>query len=116
MYIQSFINESFHDKISGSNVKLNSLLESNVVGIFLNADWSKPGKKFTDELNQVYIESIKRKLNFKLIYVSYDKDQNTLDENMDSKYDPAWIVWPFDSNTKKYLNCCYLKKIKYTFK
>jgi hypothetical protein len=101
MAIQSFLNENFYDKIQECDVKLSSLLDSNVVGLFLNADWSKPGRKFSNELNQVYMESAKRKLNFKLIYVSFDKDQENFFENFDSKFDPAWIVWPFDSSTKR---------------
>ena len=100
MAIQSFLNENVYDKMEDKHLKLSTLLDSNVVGIFLNAFWSKPGQKFANELNNVYIEANKRKLKFKLVYVSYDKDEETYQEYFEDKFDKSWILWPFDSITK----------------
>ena len=101
MIIQRLLNENLYDKALVSETKLTSLLDSNVVGLFLNADWSKPGRIFLKEINKVYVEAVKRNLNFKLVYVSYDKDLNYFNDYFAENFDVNWFVWPFDSDSKK---------------
>jgi thiol-disulfide isomerase/thioredoxin len=104
--IEKFTNQLLHGKVSSDNatprkVKLGDLLQTSLVGFYFDAKWCPPGEQFLPQLDEIYIEAKRQRLNLEIVYVSCDLNEKKC-YDVFQKSHGDWLMWPFDKNSIKY--------------
>lgn len=91
---------------NGSKVKGSDHLKDKVVALYFSAMWCPPCRSFTPKLKQYYESLQKAGKNFEVIFVSRDRDQESLVEYYKDHHG-AWTYLEFgnpliDEYLKKY--------------
>jgi thiol-disulfide isomerase/thioredoxin len=105
--IEKFVQQTLTGKYSAETgdvrkVKLGDLLNTALVGFYFDAKWCKPGQEFLPQLDQIYQEAKRQRLDLEIVYVPCDNNKkDCVDGFVKSHGD--WLMWPFDEITIKYI-------------
>ncbi len=94
-YKQTLINKSLQ-----SEMTLGQLLQTKMTGFFFNANWSQPGETFLEQLKKLYMEANNKRMDFEIIFVSFDDNQDTCMQTYKSQHG-NWFLWPYKNELCK---------------
>ena len=81
----------------GENVSV-STLERKKVGVYFSAHWCPPCRGFTPMLVDFYGEVVGQEKPFEIVFVSSDRDANSMKEYMTETNMP-WLAVPYGINS-----------------
>lgn len=81
-------------------------LQGKLVGLYFSASWCPPCQMFIPQLCDMYNELLKRKANFEIVFLSFDKNETEMEMYFRSKQG-NWHALPFDDPFKEELKVKY---------
>ena len=87
------------EELDGKNGKVNlsEIKKSPLIGIYFSAHWCPPCRGFTPILSNFYKVVNKKNKEIEIIFVSFDREENSYKEYYDSM---PWLSFPFKSEQK----------------
>ena len=99
MVLESVLGETLI-KNDGTEVKTSELSteKGGVIGIYFSAHWCPPCRGFTPKLASVYNEIKEEGKDFEIVFVSWDRDEESFKEYHGEQ---PWLALPFGSSDEK---------------
>ena len=86
----------------GTQVEATTVLHNSIVGLYYSASWCPPCKAFTPELVNFHNELKKRKAQFEVVFLSFDKSEEEMMEYMEELHG-NWFALPFGDPLIEYV-------------
>lgn len=92
--------ESEEEKEIPGRVLGHEVLQGKIVGLYFSAGWCPPCQLFTPLLCNIYDELKNRKANFEIVFLSFDKTEDEMENYYRQKH-RDWFALPFDDTFKE---------------
>ena len=91
-----FKTQKLLDKTLRKEILLESLIDTNVIGLLFSASWCPPNAEFITSLKKSYVDIKEKYSNFEIIYISFDDTEQSCNQTFVTNHG-NWLMWPFDS-------------------
>ena len=92
--------ETEEEKVVPGRVLGHEVLSGKIVGLYFSAGWCPPCQQFTPLLGGLYEELKTRNANFEVVFLSFDKTAEDMEQYFRSKH-KDWYVLPFEDPIKE---------------